>query len=229
MMLIKCIGTGSSGNCYLVNLGSGWIILDFGVNPNKVLLEINLNDVDFGFLSHEHSDHNKFISRFKGFPIIRGNLIQDFKKISNFDEFEGKYQIWCFPLKHGDVKNSGIIIKSMMTKETLLYATDFTVCKYNLKSFKPDVVMVECNYLKSNVLNSKENVYRTIENIDRHLDLEGCIKFLKTLDLSNCKEIILMHQSLMYGDEDSFANVIYEKFKIKTGVCQRFGGIRYYG
>lgn len=228
-MQVKCIGTGSNGNCYLVNLGSGWVILDFGCLPQKVYELVNANDIELGFLSHEHSDHNKFISRFKGFPIVRGNLIKDFTKISNFEQFRGVYSIWCFPLKHGNVNNAGLILKCHISKETLLYATDFTVCRYSLRDWKPTIVMVECNYLKANVLNDNNDFGRKIENIDRHLDLEGCIKFLNTLDLSECKEILLLHQSSLYGDEVTFASVIEEKFKIKTGVCQRYGGVRYYG
>ena len=233
-MKFKCIGTGSSGNCYLIELGGSYILLDAGVTIEKITKAINLNLVDFAFISHEHKDHSLSEEnlRYRAVSILEGRIIHRFEKITKFSQNKAKLDLYCFPVEHGDCPTSGIIIhKSGNVKgeepETILYVTDFNNCVYDLSDFKFTSVIVECNYIKDKTINA-DNFTRTKENIYRHLSLEGCDMFLSKLDLSNCKEIILTHFSENFSDPIFMGSYINNKYKIKTLCCRKFGGYDIY-
>lgn len=229
-MQIKCLASSSKGNCHLVNLGSGWILLDAGLPPSEVSKHVNINDIDFAFISHEHKDHSKYAQNFhsRGLKTLRGNLIAKFNKISNLGEFWGKYSILGVPLEHGIEKNSAIIVKDLKSNESILYATDFNVCRYDLSKYTFDYIMVECNYLEE-YMNDEELDNKEQRQINTHMGLNGLMIFLDKLNLCKCKAIYLMHLSQTHGDPIIMGATIYSRYKITTGVCKQWGGIDYYG
>lgn len=231
-MEIKCLASGSTGNCYLVNLGSGWIMFDAGIPLEKASNHVNLNDIDFAFISHEHKDHSKYSDklRLRGIKTLKGNLIAKFNKISNLGEFWAKYSILGVPIEHGEEKNSALIVKDLNSNEVLLYATDFNICKYDISKHQFTRIMVECNYLEEYISQEDGNLSVKLQRqINTHMGLEGLMSFLDTLDLSKCKEIVLMHLSQTLGDSIIMGATIFGRYKIRTGVCRQWGGIDYYG
>lgn len=237
MVTINCLASGSTGNCYEVNMGSSCFLLDAGIPIETLSKKVNLNKVDFAFISHNHKDHSKSAEKLatRGVSIVYGNLIGEFEKIAKNGEFGGDFQMLGFPVEHGEEKNGGIIVFSNETKECILYATDFTVCKYDLQKWieyyipgaKFSHIIVECNYLEE--LIEDKNQIKEIRQINTHMGLKGLELFLDKLDLSNCQEIILTHLSQRYGNAIIMGSTIYSKYKIKTGVCNQWGGIDYYG
>ena len=93
--------------------------------------------------------------------------------------------------------------------------------------------MVECNYLEDYIReltkDGEELDIKSQRQINTHMGLEGLMCFLDTLDLSECKEIILMHISQSHGDPIIMGATIFGRYKIRTGVCRQWGGIDYYG
>lgn len=234
-MDIKVLGSGSTGNCYLVKLDSGCnIVLDAGLKKLEDLTKhINLNDVAFAFISHEHKDHSNLKEKLllRGVEIVEGNLIQGFTKIEPVSLKSALNQVFCFEVQHGNEEKglcpcSGIIIQS--ENECLLYITDFNLCRWDLSDFEFTHVMVECNYIKDLTLSNSEFV-RTQENIYRHRELDGTISFLQTLNLSKCKEIYLMHLSKSFSNRIVMGAKVYSKFRIPTAVCRAYGGVDWYG
>ncbi len=228
-MNVRCLATGSTGNCYLVNTNSGCIILDAGIKVEKIIKNVNLNDVLFAFISHSHKDHNLSAPKLadRGVQIVGGNLYRPFDKITLGKKIDNKFQVFTFPVKHGAYECHGIIINELETNESLLYITDFTVCEYDLSQFEFTHVIVECNYCDA-LVNGHED-YKVKRQINTHMSLTGIQIFLDTLNLSNCKEILLVHQSQGLGDPIIMGATIYSKYGIKTGVCRQYGGIDYYG
>ena len=219
----KNIRTGSSGNCYLVNLGGGWIILDAGLSILALESVINLNDVQFCCISHEHNDHKQCMGDLlkKRVQVFYGGNNPDKIKKSTYKG----HTIFQVPIEHGDTTNNAFIIKYQ--NECILYATDFNICKYDLSSFKFTRLIVECNYIER-LIKSVDDV-KVKRQINTHMGLDGLKLFLSKLDLSECKEIDLIHMSQGYGSTLLMGSSIYSKFKIKTGVCQQWGGVIYYG
>lgn len=224
-MKFKCLGTGSTGNCYLVEMqGGGSIILDAGIDIKKITKEINLNSVDFAFISHCHNDHAKAKKSLQERGV---RIIEPTDKKISISSVEAKnganLKVVMVPVEHGDCINSAIIIQN--TQETILYVTDFTCCKYDLSKFSFTSVIVECNYIEENVVGTpRENTARVLENISRHQSLKGCDLFLSKLNLKKCKEIILIHFSENYSDPINMGIYINNKYKIKTLCCKKYGG-----
>ena len=217
----QCLATGSSGNCYLVNLGGGYIILDAGVSIRTINAKVNLNDVVFACITHEHNDHKQSMGELlkRRVQVFYGGANE--KLIKRTKKGHTIYQV---PVEHGDTINNAFIIQ--YENECLLYATDFNICKYDLSQFKFTHVIVECNYYDSLM---KVVDIKTKRQINTHMGLEGLKLFLDGLDLSECKEIDLVHLSQGYGNPVMMGASIYSKYKIRTGVCRQWGGVNYYG
>lgn len=227
MLQVTCIGTGSEGNSYIVWGKESAFLLDAGVNLERVINHININYLDFAFISHEHQDHSKEAKKLskKGVSVVYGKSVQCFQEFQINSKISSVWQILAFPIKHGDCKNAGCIIRNRKTKETLLYLTDFTLIEYDLSCFKFDTVIIECNYIQE-IVDKDPNSYRVLENIKRHCELKYTMQILDSL---KTKEIILCHMSESYGDSIAMATTIYNRYKVPTGICKKHGGIDWYG
>ena len=55
-MILKCIGTGSKGNCYILSSGKESLVIEAGVPYEKILrgLNYNIKDVVGVVVSHSH-------------------------------------------------------------------------------------------------------------------------------------------------------------------------------
>lgn len=229
MTEVKCLASGSTGNCYLLTINGETVILDAGCDWNKLTANQNMNDVLFAYISHEHKDHslNYQTLRLRGVKCLDGITNQTFSKVSiKGKKIGAMLNIYRVPIEHDDCNNNAVIIQD--EKDVVLYATDFNLCEYDLSGFKFTHILVECNYLEE-LVNECTDKARKMENIDRHMGLEGLKIFLDSLDLSECKEIDLIHLSQRFGNNVIMGSSIYSRYKIKTGVCQQFGGIELYG
>jgi len=56
---LKVVGTGSSGNCYLLTVNDQTLVIEAGINFTKVkkALSFDLSGVVGVLVSHEHGDH----------------------------------------------------------------------------------------------------------------------------------------------------------------------------
>ena len=73
-MKLKCIATGSTGNCYLLTSDSGeTLIIDCGIPINEIKkgLDWNIRNVVGVLCTHRHQDHSKSVKYFEamGIPI----------------------------------------------------------------------------------------------------------------------------------------------------------------
>lgn len=222
MSIFKCLATGSSGNCYLLDLGGGCIILDAGITIKKILDNVNLNNVQFACISHNHNDHKASM------PDLLRKRVQVFYGGNNekvkFNTCK-EHKIIQVPVAHGECINNAFIIK--YKDECILYATDFTLCDYDLSEFKFTRVIVECNFCED--LIPSEMDLKTKRQINTHMSLNGLKIFLDKLNLTGCSEINLIHKSNQYGNAVVMGATIYARYKIRTGVCKQFGGVAYYG
>lgn len=227
MTNLECLATGSSGNCYILKINDFTCILDAGCRWDKLVANVNLNDIDFAFISHEHKDHslNYEKLRLRGVLCLDGINTQKCTKNQKYGINKGIYELWRIPIQHGETNNCALII--VYEDECVLYATDFNLCEYDLSGFKFTRIIVECNYLEEKIKGHED--MKSIRQINTHMGLEGLKIFLDELDLTCCKEIDLVHLSSDYGDKIIMGSTIYSKYKIKTGVCLKHGGVEYYG
>jgi phosphoribosyl 1,2-cyclic phosphodiesterase len=210
------LASGSSGNCYYIesNLGVK-ILVDLGLSfkrTKEILYErgINIKDIDYVFITHEHSDHCQGLVNFtknvdskiyiskgtfsnlncewENYEIVKNHsLIQlDDIKVFVVSKPHDSKEAVSFVFE-GDGKKIGIFTD-------LGYATD--EIKYILKTL--DIIYFEANYSKEIIAKQKNSfannyIARSISD-EGHLDLDECCNILESVVNDNQK-IILSHIS----------------------------------
>ena len=215
-------GSSSSGNCYLIKFENHKnILIECGVPMPRIingLLDANLtlNDIKYCIYSHKHWDHYQSAKAL----MKKGVILID--KSTTLDGILVK----AIPVEHGNTNCNAYIIST--NDETLFFATDFSKFK-DINDLKEvlatpfDVVMIECNWYEESI--KKADSTKTDRQKNTHLGLEGCVNYLKAMDLSKTKAIYLLHMSSQYGDELISLARIRGVTNIPTFVCNQNGGL----
>ena len=230
-MEIKVIASSSKGNCYLLDDGKTQILIEAGITFNKLIRKVNISNISGVLVTHEHQDHAKGVSDL----IRRGKRVYSAQE--TFDalgiEKNGlakpivEYQLQMiktfaiipFPTQHDAAKPLGFLIKSLLTNEVVLFATDTYYVKNKFEGL--NYIMIECNYA-NDILEKRDNISKKQKDrlYKSHFELENVKEFLRNQDLSQVKEIYLMHLSSGNSDEERFKREIQELTGIPVYVCQ---------
>ena len=205
---ITCLGSGSSGNSYLIEHGNNAFIIECGIDIKyiKEKLNFDLSKVRFACALHEHFDHSKYVKQYLSLAIpvymnietAKVHNIQDnhFCKIfENLKQFKiGEYTLLMFPLQH-DVPCSGMLISHKGIGK-LLYISDTFYCRYTFLDL--NYILIESNY-DTNILeaNIEKGLHPSHARriFQSHLEISQTIETLKANDLSQVRAIILLHLS----------------------------------
>lgn len=233
-MRLKVLGSGSAGNCYLLQNGNETLMLECGLSWKTILkgLDFNLNNVVGCLVTHEHKDHSKAvrdainngIDIYTSLGTIKEYLKEEYALNTHYrvhfikskQQFNlGQFTILPFETEHDAAEPLGFLIQHNDFGK-LLFITDSYYCKYNFS--KLNYIMIECNYsmeiLNENIANGL--IHPTLANrlLKSHFSLDHVKEFLKANDLSQCREIVLLHLS------DSNSNVAQFKEEIErlTGI-----------
>lgn len=208
-MKLKVLGSGSSGNCYLLQGEKETLIIECGLGYKEIIkgLNFNLNNVVGCLISHEHKDHckaaneliNKGIDIYASEGTFAGIEFTDITKCHRVHDIKsenlfklGEFAIMPFAAEHDANEPLGFLIYH---KEMgyLLFLTDSYFCRYKFKELNH--ILIECNY-SMNILEERDipkNLKTRI--IKSHFELENLKEFLKATDLKETKEIVLIHLS----------------------------------
>jgi phosphoribosyl 1,2-cyclic phosphodiesterase len=122
--------------------------------------------------------------------------------------FVGPWQVMPFDTKHDAPEPLGYLI--MLLGEKLLFATDTYYLKYTFPGLTQ--IMLECNYaidtLEANVETGEVDIARKSRLLRAHMSLEQCKATLAANDLSQVREIHLLHLSFQNADADRFRREI---------------------
>ena len=114
MLELKCLRSGSSGNCYFLETETETLILDCGISIQEIKksLRFDLKRVVGVLCTHGHADHSKSLSDFEymGIPILAPFATGKPAK-TRFKRKFGAFDITSFDLPHNGVYNSGFLIK----------------------------------------------------------------------------------------------------------------------
>lgn len=230
-MEIKVIASSSKGNCYLLDDGKTQILIEAGITFNKLIRKVNISNISGVLVTHEHQDHAKAVSDL----IRRGKRVYSAKETFSALGIEKnglakpivEYQLQMiktfaiipFPTQHDAAKPLGFLIKSLVTNEVVLFATDTYYVKNKFEGL--NYIMIECNYA-NDILEKRDNISKKQKDrlYKSHFELENVKEFLRNQDLSQVKEIYLMHLSSGNSDEERFKREIQELTGIPVYVCQ---------
>lgn len=236
-MEIEVLGTGSSGNCYKVKIGKATLLLECGL-PYKVIqkkLNFKVSEIDACFITHEHMDHAKAVKDLMKAGIdcymtkgtaeslgVGGHRLNTFyKRLDSRWQYRpillGDLFILPFEAVHDVKEPVSYFIQTNNEKESLVFVTDTAYMKYKIPAC--DVLMIECNYVKS-VLDEKGiNVSLRNRIVKNHMSLETLVEALKSADLSRTKKIYVLHLSDGNSNEEMIKRQIQEVSGVEVEVC----------
>lgn len=226
MINIKTIASSSAGNCYRVSDNETILLLEAGVNFKLLQKEMmyKVTSVSGCLISHEHQDHAKAVRDLIQVGIdcymsegtakalnVYGN--SRVKIVSAGEVFRiGSWKLMAFDLNHDCEEPLGFLLCSNKTGEKLVFITDTYYVKHKFQGL--NYIMIECNYatdiLTNNVINNIVSESMRSRIVKSHLSLENCKEFLRANDLSDVKEIYLLHLSDNNSDEVRFKKEVCE-------------------
>lgn len=241
-MEIDVLGTGSSGNCYKVKIGRATLLLECGL-PYKLIqrkLNFKVSEIDACLLTHEHQDHAKAVKELMragidcymtkgtvealGLSGHRLKTFRPFEKARYYSEVIEGLIVLPFEAVHDVAEPVSYYIRTYSKydeKESLVFVTDTAYMKYKIPAC--DVLMIECNYVKSvldkQVEEEKINISLRNRIVKNHLSLESLVEALKVANLSKCKKIYLMHLSDSNSDEKLIKRTIQELTGVEVVIC----------
>lgn len=214
-MKLKVLGSGSHGNCYILEGETSSLLLECGLRWKDILKGLNyrIDNVAGCLISHEHGDHSKATENVINSSIkigtskgtLKAILKQDVCGISiyNFDILESGLQdymdnftILPFTVEHDAAEPLGFLIQHPECGK-LIYLTDTYYCRYKFTGLNH--IMIEANYsmdiLKENIENGSIPAPLAERIMKSHFSLEHVKEFLQANDLSQIKDIVLLHLS----------------------------------
>ena len=236
MLNIKVIGTGSSGNCYVLEVGVDSLIIECGsvqFLKLKKSLNYDFSRVRGALISHSHKDHCGDVKKILQCGIHTLGTAEVFNGCEQYSAFchtakhlrgvkFGQFRVLPLAMRH-DIECFGYLISIADT--TLLFATDTTDIPYSLPQV--DYLMIESNYsrkiIDEKLFEGSLTNYLHHRIIRSHMSLETAIFFI--LGQKRLKGILLIHLSADNARKEEFQQLVAEKSGVLTYVATN--GISY--
>ncbi|WP_100488584.1 MBL fold metallo-hydrolase [Sporolactobacillus pectinivorans] len=225
MIDIEPLASGSSGNAYKITDGHTLLLLEAGISYKEIQLgfHFHMSQVAGCLVTHEHGDHSKAIK-----DVIRKGAINVYasqgtftklgiaghhvKPVRSREQFQlGTWTILPFDVEHDVSEPLGYLLADQ-DGDKLLFATDTYYIKYRFPRLTH--IMIECNYaldiLDQNILDGRIPQVMRKRLLRSHFSLSNVKDFLKANDLSQVREIWLLHLSNNNSDAARFRREIAE-------------------
>lgn len=217
-MKLICLGSSSSGNCYLLRNRQETLAIEAGVNFKEVKManDWKVSNIVGCLISHEHNDHAKFLNDFikNGINVFALNDVYLSKGISNKPFCNrvtplkgfivGGFKVLPIPVNH-DVPCIAYAI-THRDIGNLLFITDTMMFEYKIPHL--DHIMIEANYsddiLTYNIDNGIVPAGMRERLLHSHMEIKTTEGFLRSNDLSQAKEVILLHLSANNSNAEEF-------------------------
>jgi phosphoribosyl 1,2-cyclic phosphodiesterase len=227
-MELKILGSSSTGNCYVFDNGKEALIIECGVpfQDVKKAVNFNISRIVGCLVSHEHSDHAKYVQNFidaridvwmsKGTALALSLYNPNSDKSADVLEYGisvniANFNILPFKIQHDAAEPFGFLIHHA-EMGTVLFATDCNELPYTFNGLNN--ILIECNHsvriaedkLHRGMITEAQSV-RTLRN---HMSYETCMQTLLENDLSAVNNIVLIHLSDSNSNAVEFQQGIQE-------------------
>lgn len=219
---LYCFGSGSSGNCYYLKIGSTGIIIDVGISHRKLKkyfgdYGLSMAEIKAILVSHSHTDHVRAVGAFSttlGIPVYTSQQVHEgmernflmAKKVLrqykqtvqhdtpfNIDDV----QITAFPVPHDSNGNNGYLIR--WAEGSLCFLTDVGAVTPEIINYvsQAEHLIVEANYDDTMLENGpySEFLKRRIRSGSGHLCNTLTAQLITQYASPNIKNIWLCHLS----------------------------------
>ena len=217
-MKFQALASSSSGNAYIVSDNDTRILLECGVSHQKLqkLSGFRLSEFQACLVSHEHKDHAKAVADLvsRGMAVYMSPGTADALEtdavnlIEHMEQFNvGSLDIVPFTTFHDAAEPLGFLIKSRVDSDVLAFATDTVNLRYKFPGL--NILAIEANYDK-HILERCEKMPEKVRYriTNSHMEIDTLCDYLRSLDLSQCREIHLLHLSDATSHEGHFLNKV---------------------
>ena len=220
-MKVSILGSSSSGNSTYISVNGKKILIDVGFSMKKLneklsQIDENLENIQYIFITHEHSDHikslgsilrkydvNVYIHR-KSFDVIKDKIGNyDVKKIKILDDREvilDGLLIKNFDLTHDSSHCLGYTFEINEKKFTYITDTGYVSKIMKLNCLNSDILAIESNYDLDMLMNGNDpwDIKNRIKSKFGHLSNRDTLNLIKEIyenNPSKLKKVFLMHLS----------------------------------
>lgn len=217
-MKLICLGSSSSGNCYILEGKKESLILECGVNLKEIKREVQLSKVVGCLLTHEHKDHSKsakglmrlgvkiYSSLGTLMALELGILVRKAVKMQSRIFYKiGSFSVIPYKVEH-DAEHPYMYIIRHAECGNVLFITDAVYVPY--KFLWLNNIIIEANYseqiVEKNIESGRLPQFVRDRLLNSHMSLETCKGFLAAIDLSKVQNIVLVHLSDGNSNDKSF-------------------------
>lgn len=217
-MRFEALASSSAGNAYIVSDRDTRILLECGVSHKQLqkLVGFSLSEFQACLVSHEHKDHAKAVAELisRGMTVYMSSGTADaletqgVELIEAMEQFNvGSLDIVPFTTFHDAREPLGFLIKSRADGEVLAFATDTVNLRYKFPGV--NILAIEANYDKA-ILERCEKMPEKVRHriTNSHMEIDILCDYLRSLDLSQCRQIHLLHLSDATSHEGHFINKV---------------------
>lgn len=220
-MQITTLASSSRGNCYLLTDGGSSLLVEAGLRIQEIRrgIGVSLTDLAGCLISHEHQDHARAVADVMKVGVdvyasagtwqalgVSGHRARTVKALEKV--VIGPWTVLPFDTRHDAAEPLGFLIAGGASK--CLYLTDSGYCKYRFTGLTH--LMIEVNHsvelLRQGVSSGAIPLAHKNRVMRNHMSLERALEFLKANDLSQVREIHLLHLSDSNSDADGFKRAV---------------------
>ena len=241
-MELRVLGSGSSGNGYLLVSNHDTLLIECGVKFSEVkrALDFDLSILSGCVATHSHGDHFKYATQviaagvdlycsegtFKESGLKMNHRTHAIRDQESF--WVGSFKILPFEVKHDTLEPLNFLI-AHPEMGNLLFLTDTWYCPFKFKNLNQ--IMLEINYaediLRANTISGRVSPFVADRVRTNHIELQTGKDLLLANDLSQVQNIVLLHLSDANSNAFEFERDIYEQTKIPTIVAERSTRIQF--
>ena len=217
-MKFEALASSSAGNAYIVSDKDTRILLECGVSHTKLqkLSGFSLSEFQACLVTHEHKDHAKAVQELisRGMVVYMSQGTAEALETDGVELVEdrlqfnvGSFDIVPFTTFHDAKEPLGFLIKSRSDGDVLAFATDTVNLRYKFPGL--NILAIEANYDKK-ILERCERMPEKVRHriTNSHMEIDTLCDYLRSLDLSQCREIHLLHLSDATSHEGHFINKV---------------------
>lgn len=188
--------------------------MESGVSRKKLrqLTGFSSTGFDACIISHEHKDHSGCVADLirEGLPVYMSPgtaealELEGAELIEHGEQFSiGSIDVIPFNTFHDAAEPLGFLFKSRHDGDTLAFATDTVNLAYRFPGV--NILAIEANYDRA-ILDRSEKIPEKVRHriTNSHMEIETLCRYLGELDLSQCREIYLLHLSDAMSNEGGF-------------------------
>ena len=223
MIDIRVLASGSTGNCYLLDDGESPLLIEAGIPIAKIRegTGFRIGRLAGCITSHLHADHCKAVRNLMALGVdcfmsqptadalkLSGHRLHVVKHDQLFNV--GPWAVKAFEVEHDCAGALGFLI--VRNGETTLFLTDTAYSKYRFHGVNR--LMIECNFdediIRENVASGEVDRIVKRRTYASHMSINRVLDFIKANDLSQLREVVLIHLSDSNSDAEEFKHRVAE-------------------